>query len=181
MRYKSAFTLVEVLIALMILSITLVTLSSGEGVVLNATRKSKLVTLASIAARNLMTKIDVMAETNGFEYIKDLPEKEEKEFEEEDLRGWKWEREIKEVKFPVSAMINSIMAQSGNDEEAGEPQDDQMIGMIADNFEKILNESAREITVTVYWPVKAGQAFMNLKVVYYVVDYKVVQNYVPQI
>jgi general secretion pathway protein I len=194
LRRSRAFTLIEVMIALMILSITLVALSSGQAVALTSTRKSRLVTMATIAAKNKMAEIDLMADVKGFNYVKDLGEKTEDPFDEEVYKGWKWMREVKEVNIPITAIMKMFTSQAAAEGEAegeagteagtgaaplGGGEEAQILDMITSNIEKLMKNSIREITVTVYWPVKAGKEFSSIKLVYYVVDFETVQTFTP--
>ena len=198
---RSAFTLIEVMISLVIISIALVALSSSQGIALNSTRKSRFVTMAVFAAKNKMADIDVLSTLKGFSYVKDMGEKTEGDFEEEDYKGWKWMTEVKEVNFPISNIMKSYMG--GGGAEGGEgnnsnsstegqtqgqgqgqgagSQEGQMLNMVAKNVESFMKQSVREVTVTVMWPFRGGQEFSNLKLVYYVVDYNAVQNFAPVI
>ncbi len=197
-NYK-AFTLIEVMIALMILSVTLLALAQSQAVALNSTRKSRLVTLATIAAKNMMVEVDLMADVKGFQYVKDLGAKTEGTFDKELYKGWKWVREVKEVTFPIGKIIKMIMGQGGElgvEEEGadalsadtssesvplGAGMEGQLMGMISNNIEKLMKDSMREVTVTVLWPVKGGKEFSNMKLVYYIVDYEAVEKFVPSI
>jgi general secretion pathway protein I len=186
LRQNKAFTLIEVMIALMILSITLVALSSGQAVALNSTRKTRLVTMATIAAKNKMAEIDLMADVKGFNYVKELGEKTEDTFDDEEYKGWKWMREVKEVTIPITAIMKMFTAQekaAGEEEGESEPlgggAEKQILGMISTNIEKLMKDSIREVTITVSWPVKAGKEFSSIKLVYYVVDFETVQTFTP--
>ncbi|MEI6080509.1 MAG: prepilin-type N-terminal cleavage/methylation domain-containing protein [bacterium] len=186
MKLNKGFTLIEVMIALMILAITLIALSSGQGVALSSTRKAKLTTMATIAAKNMMADIEIMSEVKGVTYVKDLGEKAEGEFTDDEYKGWKWTREVKEVTFPLSAIMKMFTAQEkaageseGEQTPLGGGAEAQILDLVSTNIEKLMKDSIREITVTVSWPVKAGKAFSSMKLVYYVVDFETVQNFVP--
>jgi len=192
---RNGFTLIEVMIALAIISMVLVVLSGIQGTALTSTRKSKFVTLATVAAKNMMSEIDVLSTLKGFTYIKDLGEKTEGEFDTPDYKGWKWVREVKEVNFPISAIMKSYMGASspaGGDntnssttpaatpgDQSANSQESQMMTMVGNNIETFMKQSVREVTVTVMWPVKGGQSFSSLKLVYYAVDYDAIQTFTP--
>lgn len=201
---RHGFTLIEVMIALFILSITLVALFSGQGIALSSARRSKFITMATFAAKNKMADIDVLSTLKGFSYVKDMGEKTEGDFEEEEYKGWKWVVEVKEVKFPISDIMKSYLgggeSGEGNNTNSSVPsassnsstegqgqggqagsQEGQMLNMVAKNIETFMKQSVREVTVTVLWPVRGGQEFSNLKLVYYVVDYNAVQSFAPVI
>ncbi|MFH1223541.1 MAG: prepilin-type N-terminal cleavage/methylation domain-containing protein [Pseudomonadota bacterium] len=182
---KRGFTLVEVMIALLILSITLIALTGSQGVSLNSTRKAKFITLGTIVAKNMLEDIDIMADVRGFDYIKELGEKTEGDFDDEQYQGWKWVREVKEVNIPISELIKTFTGKQENEETSGgeqkttSSQEEQILSMIGTNIEKLMKDSMREVTVTVLWPVKAGKDFSSVKLVYYVVDIDGVQRFVP--
>ena len=190
---KKAFTLIEVMIALVIISIALVALSSSQGIALNSARKGRFLTMATLAAKNMMADIDITSTIKGFSYVKELGEKTEGDFEEEDYKGWKWVREVKEVNFPISAIMKSYMAGGASSEDGAEgqqategtqgsnasSQEAQMLSIVGNNVERFMKESVREVTVTVMWPVKGGRSFSNMKLVYYLVDYNAIQSFAP--
>ena len=171
------------MLSLLILSITLVALTSSQGLSLNSTRKSKFITLATITARNMMSEIDINADFKGFDYVKDLGEKTEGDIEDENFKGWKWKREVKEINLPITAIMKTFLSKEASTEEgeksAPSGQEEQILGMVATNVEKLMKESMREITITVLWPVRAGKEFSSVKLVYYVANIDGVQNFVP--
>ena len=184
---NSAFTLIEVMISLMILSITMVSLMGGQLIALKTSQKAKFVTLATLAAKNIMEDIDTNIAAKGFIYVKDLGEKKEDDFEDEQYKGWKWKIEVKEVVLPISNIMKTFMASGGEDngEEGGTQEsvagsgEEQILSLIAGSVEKVMKDSLREVSVTVSWPVKAGTEYSSLILVYYVVDFDAVKNFVP--
>ena len=171
---RCGFTLIEVMISLVIISIAVVALSSSQGIALNSTRKSRFITMATFAAKNRMADIDLLSTLKGFSYVKDMGEKTEGDFEEEEYKGWKWVTEVKEVKFPISAIMNSFLGGGGEGGTGGDAnnsnastaptegqgqvqagtQEGQMLSMVGKNIETFMKQSVREVTVTVMWPVR---------------------------
>ncbi len=190
---RKGFTLIEVMIALVIISIALVALSSSQGIALNSTRKSRFVTLATVAAKNMMSEIDITSTLKGFNYVKELGEKTDGDFDAPEYKGWKWVREVKEINFPISQIMKSYMAGGGaaeegddtnstgsnNNDSKANSQEGQILSMVATNLETFMKQSVREVTVTVMWPVRGGQEFSSLKLVYYAVDYNAIQTFAP--
>jgi prepilin-type N-terminal cleavage/methylation domain-containing protein len=183
LKSNNAFTLVEVIIALLIISFAMLTLSGGVGVATHASRKSKLTALAVMAAKNLMTDVDIMIETRGYKYVVGLDKKIEKDMEEERYKGWKYIREIKEVQFPISAIIKTMsknLSGAGEQQDqAANPMEEQYLSLMANNVEKLMKEAVREISITVLWPVKGGRGTEHYTIVYYVVDYDAVNKFMP--
>jgi len=174
---NKAFTLIEVLIATLILSVTLIALASGGGVAVNASRRSILYTEASILASNLMQELDVMIDIQGFKHLEQIGKKREGSFEEEKYRSWKWVKEVKEVKIPVSELLKILLKDKEDNQNIG--QEEVFVNLIASNIDKIINQATKEITVTVLWPVRGGRSFSSIALVYYVIDYEEVAKFVP--
>jgi len=172
------------MIAMMILSITLVSLLGGQVVALRTSQKAKFMTLATNAARDLMEDIDINIAAKGFVYVKDLGEKQEGNFEEPQYKGWKWMKEVKEVKIPISTIMKTFLSSSEMKQESQDvgstPAEEQILNLVAGNVEKVMKDSLKEVSVTVYWPVKAGTQYSSLVLVYYVVDFDAVRNFVPE-
>ena len=179
---KLGFTLVEVMVALMIISVVIMTLANSEIIAIKSSRKTSLLTKASLLSKQMMAEIEVMNDLQGFAYLEKLEKKEESGFEEEDLKGWKWAREIKEVEFPIGQIMNIFM--SVNKDQEGETaesttqeQNSGMMGLMSNNIEKLMKEALREVSLTVFWPIKGGKDFGSLTVVYYAVDFKMVDAF----
>lgn len=185
MLMNKAFTLVEVLIATLILSITLITLSSGGGTAMYSTRRAILFTEAGILASNMMNKIDLMIELEGFKYLEKIGKKREGSFEEKQYSNWKWSEEVKDVNIPVSELIKSLTSKKSEDinntNGKTNVEEEVFINLIGNNIDQIMKKAIREVTVTVYWPIRAGKDFSSTSIVYYVVDYEEVSKFVPSI
>jgi len=106
------------MIALMILSITLVSLLGGQIMALRTSQRAKFLTLATTAARNLMEDIDINIAAKGFIYVKDMGEKQEGDFEEQQYKGWKWTKEVKEVTIPISTIMKTFMSSGEMQQES---------------------------------------------------------------
>ena len=173
------------MIALMILSITLVSLMGGQVISLRTSQKARYMTLATTAARNLMEDIDINVADKGFVYVKDLGEKQEGTFDDEQYKGWKWLVEVKEVVLPISTIMKTFMSTGEMAQESEDvgatPAEGQILNLVAGSVEKVMKDSLREVSVTVSWPVKAGTQYSSLILVYYVVDFDAVKNFVPAI
>jgi len=176
---NKAFTLIEVLVATLILSVTLIALASGEGVAVNASRRSILYTEASMLAANLMQEIDLMIEIEGFKYLEKIGKKKEANFEEEKYQNWKYIKEVKEVEIPVSSLLKVLLKDKEDNQNIG--QEEIFVNLVANNIDKIMKQALREITVSVFWPVRGGKAFSSIDLVYYVVDYEEVAKFVPSL
>lgn len=180
---NKAFTLVEVLIATLILSVTLITLSTGGGTAIFSTRRAILFTEAAILASNMMSKIDLMIEREGFKYLEKIGKKREGTFEEKQYQNWKWSEEVKEVIIPVSELIKALTSKKDDSsaQASANIEEEVFINIIGNNIDEIMKKAIREVTVTVFWPIRGGKDFSSSSIVYYVVDFEEVGKFVPSI
>ena len=93
-------------------------------------------------------------------------------------------KEVKEVKIPISTIMKTFLSSSEMKQESQDvgstPAEEQILNLVAGNVEKVMKDSLKEVSVTVYWPVKAGTQYSSLVLVYYVVDFDAVRNFVPE-
>lgn len=184
LKKTKAFTLIEVLISLTIISMVVLALVSSQGMTIKSTKKAQVMTLATFAARNLMTEIEIMIEQKGFDYINTLEQKTESDFEEEIYKGWKWEREINEVNFPLSELFNAYSSMQNATQEADQDyeqntQDTQMLKMITDSVSSLIKEAVKEVSIKVFWPIRGGSDFSNIIIVYYIIDFNKINSFIP--
>ncbi|MEM2983366.1 MAG: prepilin-type N-terminal cleavage/methylation domain-containing protein [Candidatus Bathyarchaeia archaeon] len=89
---RCAFTLIEVLIALFILSVAFLAILRGSVFNLRSTRESSNLTTAVIAAESIMKE----------EIAKGYPPpgKDEGVFEDEPFKGYRWEKSVEVLELP---------------------------------------------------------------------------------
>ena len=177
------FSLLEVMIALMIISLTVVTLSGVESIAIRSNRKTVIYTRATILANRLMSEIELKVSHFGFAYLDTLEKKSESTIDEKTYKGWKWTQEIKDINFPIGNMMQNIMGGDSVDTNSEGEQNQQLdagvLNVLMMNLEQLIGSSMRQVIITVMWPVKAGQAYGQLKLIYYPIDFKIVEAYVP--
>lgn len=169
---SSGFTLLEVMIAVAILAMTLVTLLSIVTNNVRATNHAKLTTAATFLARGKMVDIEDQIYEKGFSTS---DEKEEGTFKEQGYPSFSWDYAIERVELPVDA------AQKQRDEAQDKAKDSSnpmammtgfIGGMMSSFIEPIrlgLQESVRRVTVRVTWD-ETGKPNQSLEVVQYLTD-----------
>jgi general secretion pathway protein I len=171
-RGSSGFTLLEVMIAVAILAITLVTVLSIATNNVRATNHAKLTTAATFLARGKMIDLEDQIYEKGFSTS---DEKEEGTFKEQGYPSFRWDYAIERVELPVDA------AQKQRDEAQDKARDSSnpmsmmtgfLGGMMSSFIEPIrlgLQESVRRVTVRVAWD-ETGRPDQSLEVVQYLTD-----------
>ena len=170
---RAGFTLLEVMIAVAILSITLVTLLSIVTNNIRATHHAKLTTTATFLARAKMVELEDQVLENGFSTD---DESADGNFKEQNLPEFRWDSIIERVELPADAALKQRDdAQDKMKDSTGDPM--SMIsgflgGMMSSFIEPIrlgLQESVRRVTVHVTWD-EWGRPMQTLEVVQYLAD-----------
>jgi general secretion pathway protein I len=173
-RASSGFTLLEVMIAVAILSMTLVVLLEIVTSNLRATHHAKLTTAATLLARAKMIDLEDQILDTGFS---NTDETGTGTFKEQGHPELAWDSAIERVELPTDAI------QKQKDEAHDKAQDSDstnpmsMIsgfigGMMGSFIEPIrlgLQESVRRVTVHVTWS-ESGRPDQSIEVVQYLTD-----------
>jgi prepilin-type N-terminal cleavage/methylation domain-containing protein len=171
-RATSGFTLLEVMVALGILSMTLVVLLEIITNNIRATNHAKLTTAATFLARGKMIDLEDQILENGFS---NSDETADGNFKDQGYPLYRWDSAIERVELPMD------MAQKSKDEAQDKAKDStnpmSMItgflgGMMGSFIEPIrvgLQESVRRVTVHVSWD-ETGRPNQTIEVVQYLTD-----------
>ena len=171
-RARGGFTLLEVMIAVAILSITLVTLLNIVTNNIRATHHAKLTTAATFFARGKMVDLEDQVLENGFS---NSDETAQGNFKDQGYPDMRWDSIIERVELPADA------AQKQKDDAQDKAKDSTspmgMItgflgGMMSSFIEPIrlgLQESVRRVTVHVMWD-ETGRPNQTIEVVQYLTD-----------
>jgi prepilin-type N-terminal cleavage/methylation domain-containing protein len=171
-RARAGFTLLEVMIAVAILSITLVTLLNIVTNNIRATHHAKLTTAATFFARGKMVDLEDQVLENGFS---NSDETAKGNFKDQGYPDMRWDSIIERVELPADA------AQKQKDDAQDKAKDSTnpmgMIsgflgGMMGSFIEPIrlgLQESVRRVTVHVVWD-ETARPNQTIEVVQYLTD-----------
>ena len=171
-RSSSGFTLLEIMVAIAILSSTLVVLLSIVTNNVRSTNHAKMTTSATLLARTKMVDIEDEILDNGFT---DNDENAAGSFKELGYPQFRWETSIERIELP------SDLAQRSRDQATTQSQDAKdpmslltgfMGGMMSSFIEPIRNglqESVRKVTVRVLWD-EHGRPDQSFEVVQYLTD-----------
>jgi prepilin-type N-terminal cleavage/methylation domain-containing protein len=172
---RSGFTLLEIMVALAILSSTLVVLIQVITNNIRATNHSKLTTAATFLARGKMIDIEDLIYENGFT---DDNETEKGTFQDQGFAAFRWEAAIERVELPTDAAQKAQDAASDKT-QSGQTSKDPMSaltgmmgGLMSSFLDPIrlgLQESVRRVTVKVTWD-ETSRPNQTLEVVSFLTD-----------
>ena len=131
------FTLLEVLIAILIMAMAMGSIIAIQGGAIVATTRSKTMNIVAMLARNQMIEAELKIRGKTFEETK----KEDGGTFEAPYQDYRWRMEIKEIKFPQ-------MGNLGTKDSKGVSQMQEMITKLTSSF---LSKAIREMSVTVFW------------------------------
>ena len=130
------FTFLEVMVALAIMSVALVTVIVAQSQSIALVEKGKDISFLTELARRKMAELEL--EFRG-RSLGELREKEKGKFEEEDLADFSWSYEIRKLEIP-KGLSNQLSDQAGGKGNVG-------MGAVAD----ILGKSISQLELTVVW------------------------------
>jgi general secretion pathway protein I len=169
----SGFTLLEVMIAVAILSITLMTLLSAVTSNIRATRHAKLTTMGTFLARGKMVDVEDQVLEQGFSTS---DENAEGTFKEQGHPEFHWDSLIERVELPADAALKQKdEAQDKANNDTSNPMSLMsgfLGGMMSSFIEPIrlgLQEAVRRVTVHVTWE-ESGRGPQSIEVVQYLAD-----------
>ncbi|MES1171802.1 MAG: prepilin-type N-terminal cleavage/methylation domain-containing protein [Bacteroidota bacterium] len=169
---ERGFTLLEVMAAVAILALTLVTLLSIITSNVRATTHAQMITSATFLARGKMVSIEDTIIEKGFQ---DLDEEDEGTFEEEGFPAFSWASSIEKIELPTDVAGKAQQATGEASQKSKDPMQalTGMVGGLMGAFiEPVrvgLEESVRRVTLRVYWN-ERGRPEQSVDVVTYVTD-----------
>lgn len=171
-RSEAGFTLLEIMVAIAVLSMSLVVLLSIITNNIRATNHAKMTTAATLLARSKMIDIEDQILDNGFS---DSTETAAGTFKELGYPQFGWETTIERIELPAD------MGQRAKDQSAQDSMDAKdpmsmltgfMGSMMSSFIEPVrigLQESIRKVTVKVFWD-EHGRRNQSFEVVQYLTD-----------
>jgi general secretion pathway protein I len=154
---NGGFTLLEVMIAMVIMTMAFSAILTSQSGSIQLTIKTKEMNIAGWLARNKMVESEHLYEGKAFDELPKGPEI--KKFDAP-FERYSWKREIREIKFPD---ITQQAAKS--DKEGGIPE---AVRILAKTMTKYLNNAVRELVITVSWP--RGDGEQEMTVTTYLID-----------
>jgi general secretion pathway protein I len=171
-RRPSGFTLLEVMIAVAILSMTLITLLSIVTNNIRATHHAKLTTIGTFLARGKMIDVEDQILETGFS---NSDESAEGTFKEQGHPEFRWDSMIERVELPPDAALKQRDEAQDKAKDSTSPMSllsGFLGGMMSSFIEPIrlgLQEAVRRVTVHVTWD-ETGRANQTIEVVQYLAD-----------
>lgn len=172
-RSASGFTLLEIMVALAILSSTLVVLLRIVTNNVRATNHAKMTTAATFLARTKMVELEDQILYDGFV---EANENKAGTFKTEGYPQFRWQTSIERIELPTNlAQRTQDEARDATDKAKGDPMammSGFLGGMMSSFIEPIrigLQESVRKVTVRVIWD-ETGRRNQSFEVVQYLTD-----------
>ncbi|KAK1548290.1 hypothetical protein Q3G72_010878 [Acer saccharum] len=171
-RRQRGFTLLEVIIALSILSISLVALLQAQGSALESAGRSRDMTVAALLLRSKMIDIEKKLFHDGFSLN---TEEDDGDFGDEEHPEIKWRSRISEVKLDITSLtsICGVMPQvpgaeakgddDGKDQKADCEQQLTNLGTMLAPYTEELGRSMRAVELLVSWPVGRYEESMSVR------------------
>lgn len=138
LRNRSGFTLLEVIIAMAIMTLALSSIISVESGAINASARAKQMNIVAMLIKNQMIKTEYDIEGKTFDEV----EKEKSEAFEAPYETYTWKRVIKEITFPTINPGNS---------DPNDTSVDQNADTMAKTISQFLSKAIREVDVSVNW------------------------------
>jgi general secretion pathway protein I len=169
---SSGFTLLEIMVAIAILSLTVVVFLSIITNNVRSTNHSKMTTAATFLARTRMVEIEDEILDNGFT---DNDESAAGTFRDSGFPQFRWESVIERIDLPSDLSTKARDQASADTMDAKDPMSLMtgfMGGMMSSFIDPIrlgLEESVRKVTVRVIWD-EHGRPNQTFEVVQYLTD-----------
>jgi general secretion pathway protein I len=165
------FTLLEVIIALAILSISLVVLLQSQSAALDSAGRSRDMTVAALLLRSKMIDIEKRLFHDGFTLN---TEEDDGDFADEDHPEIRWQSRISEVQLDITALTSicgSLPSAAGGKKDADEDHTAQNdcesqltgLGQTLAPYTEELGRSMRAVELMVTWPAGRYEESMSIR------------------
>ena len=154
-RVVAGFTLLEVVIALAILSVSLVMLLTTNASSIDNASRSRDITIATLLARSKMIDLELLLADEGFT---EGDQEENGDFNEEGYPEIKWKAEIKEIDITMenlTRLCEGFMDEGDDVGEEGSSCDSMLggFGLPLEGLTAELSNSVRLVKLELQWPV----------------------------
>lgn len=170
---ERGFTLLEIMVALAILGLSLVTLSEITTNNVRNTHHAKMVTTATFLARAKMADLEDLVQYEGFV---DTDQLDEGDFAEDDRPEFRWKTFIEKIQLPAD--LTQKVQDANQDQMESNSQNPMSLmagfmgGFMTTLLEPIrvgIEESVRRVTVQVFWD-EPGRPERSIEVVTFMTD-----------
>ena len=165
------FTLLEVMAAVAILSLTLTVILGVISNNVRATTHARLLTTATFLARGKIVSLEDTLIEKGFQ---DLDEVDDGNFADDGFREFGWTTAIEKIQLPTD-MAKTAQQAAGNLSQKKDPMQaltgmiGGLMGMFIEPVRVGLEESVRRVTLRVFWN-ERGRPEQSVEVVTYMTD-----------
>jgi type II secretion system protein I len=139
-NHSAGFTLLEVMIALAIMTVSFASILSIQSSSINATTRAKTVSTVAMLARNQMIEAEFKFQGKKFEEMKT----EETGRFNPPFQDYEWKTVVKEVNFPNLTALEG--GGSGSEKKAESTEGSEQMAKMVTQF---MSKALREVTVTV--------------------------------
>jgi general secretion pathway protein I len=182
---EGGFTLLEVMVALAILGVSLITISHSHQNSIRAANRAKLTTVAVMLARYKVSEIEDQLFEEGFS---DFEDEEKGDFKEQGFERFSWTLLVDKVQLPTAIDANALSgtiddAEGTEDKEKDDKKSStntianmgaQMLSQQFEMIRNVLEQSIRRVQLKVAW--KEGTMTRDISVVGYFTDPRTIDS-----
>ncbi len=154
MNRRRGFTLIETLIAMVLLAGALIVLGNAWSGSLGALRKSRSLTTLSLLLQRKITEYEIKYKDRPA----DVPETEEGDFGE-DFASYRWVMASKQIVMPDLTSLLTARDGGAKDEEI----------MIVKQLTEIISNAVKELKLSIFWKVQDKE--LEYSVTTYIIDH----------
>jgi len=159
---RKGFTLIEVLIAMAIFVTAFFSIIDSQNMNVRSSARARRMSQATLLAEQKLS--EVMLKYDG-KSLSEIPEKEEGQFEKQ-FSSYRWVFSSQDFNYDLSFLVQMMQ---GEGEEAKEQQQSPILAYLP-KISKFIQNSSKEITVTIYW--KEGSGERNFTLTTHLFNYK---------
>jgi prepilin-type N-terminal cleavage/methylation domain-containing protein len=164
LRNNSGFTLLETMIALLIMVMAFTAILTVESNSIRASENARRLNIVRMLAKNKITEVEQEIEGKSFSEVK----KENGGSFKSPYQDYRWNSVVKEIEFPNLSVGAPKSNSSGSSSAAGGGAGSDIADFLTKLLTNFLSKAVREVTVTIHW--KRGTSEQNFSLSMYWVD-----------